>query len=67
MIKMLLIPGLISEVSMHRCVFEKYTLCLLPIRAKHYTDIPIVVAQLDERLANRTKKGHFALEQLGQA
>ena len=62
---MLLVPGLIFKVSMYRCVWKRHFM-LLPIRAEHHTDIPVVVAQLDERLANRTKKGYFSLEQLRQ-
>ena len=38
---------------MRRCVFGKDTLRLFPIRAQQST---LVVAQPDERLANRTQK-----------
>ena len=46
-------PGSIPALALRRCVLGKDNLSIFPIRAKLST---FVVAQPDERLANRTQK-----------
>ena len=51
MIERLLIGGSIPELALRRCVLEKNTLLLLSILVK---SLPVVVAESEDRLANRT-------------
>ena len=59
-IKKLLTPGLILELAMRRCVLGKTLYAYSPLGT---SSLPDVVAQLDERLANKTPKS--ALHQSG--
>ena len=52
-IEWLLIPGSILELAVRRYAHQKVTLSLFLFGP---SSLPVVVAQLDERLANRTKK-----------
>ena len=46
-------PWSIPELAMHR-VRGKDTLCVFPIEVDRPSSLPVVVAQPDEKLANRT-------------